>query len=217
MPKNNIGQRIKKERIRKGLTQEEVAKEIGISQVGYGKIERGETDKISLKVAKQISEKLELNYMDFFGVEDYVRIQEEDRIMAKEYFLDNFMENLDFIRLSVFQLLGAFASNPKIKPLPSNSLFGSTGYQDDKNALIEFKWTLLKKSGVFSEDDLAQFLDSEEGYVFPELKDWFENNRFDLTKASIIIPEDQYKKLGFYGIFNDCTPAELFGKPIKKK
>lgn len=40
----NLSEKLKFMRMFKGLSQEQVAEQLGLSTVGYGKIERGETD-----------------------------------------------------------------------------------------------------------------------------------------------------------------------------
>ena len=64
-----IGQKIKKIRELRSYTQEYMAEQLGMSQTGYGNIERDETD-ISLKRMKQISEILGIKLQELFGFDE---------------------------------------------------------------------------------------------------------------------------------------------------
>jgi transcriptional regulator with XRE-family HTH domain len=212
-----LGKRIKEQRLKLGLSQTELANHIGIGQTGFAKKERGGTKDIPLTTAIKIAEKLNVHFMSFYGIEDQERAQQEDRLGSKELFLDFFMENVDFIKLLMFQFLGSFARKPVIKKLPDNGLFQCAGpAKKDPYINIEFKWTLLKKSGIFNEEDLEQFIKSEEGIVFPELKDWCNNHRKNCDTWLEFIPLDQLKYLSFYGIMNDCSPSALIDKSKNK-
>jgi transcriptional regulator with XRE-family HTH domain len=61
-----IGERIRRIRAAKGLTQGNVAHELGISFGAYAKIERGETD-ASMSRITQIAEVLEVSLGELFG------------------------------------------------------------------------------------------------------------------------------------------------------
>lgn len=60
-----IGERIRKLRSIKGLTQENVAEELGINSSSYSKIERGETDANASRLL-QIAKVLGVNATQFF-------------------------------------------------------------------------------------------------------------------------------------------------------
>jgi transcriptional regulator with XRE-family HTH domain len=60
-----IGERIRKLRNIKGVTQENVAEELGITASSYSKIERGETD-ANISRLLQIAKVLEVNVNSFF-------------------------------------------------------------------------------------------------------------------------------------------------------
>jgi transcriptional regulator with XRE-family HTH domain len=64
-----IGQKIKKIRELRSYTQEYMAEQLGMSQTGYGNIERGETD-INLNRMKQISEILGIKIQELFGFDE---------------------------------------------------------------------------------------------------------------------------------------------------
>jgi transcriptional regulator with XRE-family HTH domain len=66
-----IGERIRKLRSIRGVTQENVAEELGINTSSYSKIERGETDANTSRLL-QIAKVLEVNVTSFF----------EDRILS---------------------------------------------------------------------------------------------------------------------------------------
>ncbi|HLG03795.1 MAG TPA: helix-turn-helix transcriptional regulator [Bacteroidia bacterium] len=61
----DVHNRIRTARESKGLKQDIVAAEIGISQAAYGKIERGEND-VNTKRLLQIAKVLDVNICDFF-------------------------------------------------------------------------------------------------------------------------------------------------------
>jgi transcriptional regulator with XRE-family HTH domain len=60
-----VSERIRKIRVIKGLTQENVAEEMGISHGAYAKIERGETDPNTSRL-HDIASVLKVNVTDFF-------------------------------------------------------------------------------------------------------------------------------------------------------
>ena len=61
-----IGERIRRIRAMKGLSQENVAEEVGISAGNFGKIERGENDPNTTRLI-QIARALGVNVTDFFS------------------------------------------------------------------------------------------------------------------------------------------------------
>lgn len=56
---------LQKERMSKGLTQEQLASEVGVVRQTICEIERGK-NKPSVKVAKKIAEVLDLDWTNFF-------------------------------------------------------------------------------------------------------------------------------------------------------
>lgn len=62
-----IGDKIKFVRELRGYKQDHVAKELGISQNGYGKIERGETD-VPYSRLEQLSKVFEVKIEDLVGL-----------------------------------------------------------------------------------------------------------------------------------------------------
>lgn len=67
---SEVGLTIRKLRISKGIKQYTIAKKIGITSVGYGKIERGESN-ITLERLCQISEALNASPFDFLLPNNY--------------------------------------------------------------------------------------------------------------------------------------------------
>lgn len=61
----DFGNFIKERRVEKGMSQAEVAKRLNISQVAYGRYERGARD-AGLNMILRIAEVLEFNPGDFF-------------------------------------------------------------------------------------------------------------------------------------------------------
>jgi transcriptional regulator with XRE-family HTH domain len=66
-----IGGKIKKLRELKGLNQESMAQEIGLSTNGYGKIERGESS-LSMERLDQIARALEVSTLDILQFDDNI-------------------------------------------------------------------------------------------------------------------------------------------------
>ena len=64
-----ILEKIKNLRNQKGLSQSKLAQEIGISQTGYAKIERGDTDNIPLSVAVGIANALNVGFNSLFDID----------------------------------------------------------------------------------------------------------------------------------------------------
>jgi transcriptional regulator with XRE-family HTH domain len=64
--KNNIGERIRKIRERKGYSQANVAEDLAITPGAYAKIERGETDAPTSRLL-QIAKSLEVEVAEFFS------------------------------------------------------------------------------------------------------------------------------------------------------
>jgi transcriptional regulator with XRE-family HTH domain len=71
-----IGERIRRIRAGKGLSQANVAEDLGITSGAYAKIERGETDASSSRLMK-IAEVLEVNIRDFFEDVSANKVMEE--------------------------------------------------------------------------------------------------------------------------------------------
>ncbi len=66
---SKIGKNIKKFRELKNYTQEYMASQLEMTQGGYGKIERGDTD-ISLSKIESISKVLEISLFDIIGFDE---------------------------------------------------------------------------------------------------------------------------------------------------
>lgn len=64
----DVGQRIKKLRLSKGLSQAEVAGACDISQSAYAKIESGKTKNITIDIGRSIAQFLGIRFMDLFDI-----------------------------------------------------------------------------------------------------------------------------------------------------
>lgn len=64
-----IGQNIRKIRELRNLTQEHLAEKLGMSQNGYSKLERDETEMTLSKLMK-LAEVLETNFLDLIGFDE---------------------------------------------------------------------------------------------------------------------------------------------------
>ena len=64
-----ILEKIKNLRNQRGFSQSKLAQEIGISQTGYAKIERGDTDTIPLSVAIGIAKSLNVGFNELFDID----------------------------------------------------------------------------------------------------------------------------------------------------
>jgi transcriptional regulator with XRE-family HTH domain len=65
----SIGNKIKKIRIQKNLTQEDLAEKLYMTPAGYGKIERGDTD-LTIKKLEQICDVLEISVFDMITFDE---------------------------------------------------------------------------------------------------------------------------------------------------
>lgn len=72
---NTVGEKIRQLRAVSGLSQENVAEEIGMSYGNYGKIERGEID-VSSSHLIAIAKALKVNVSDFFEAKPKITIKE---------------------------------------------------------------------------------------------------------------------------------------------
>ena len=68
---HKIGENLRKIREIKGIKQESVAKQLGLTTNGYGKIERGETS-LNIKRLEEIAEILGINAMDIMQFDESV-------------------------------------------------------------------------------------------------------------------------------------------------
>lgn len=68
----NIGKRVKLFRIKKKLTQKELADKIGVTHEWICKIERGKANNITLSLLNSIADKLEVGLSDIFHEESVV-------------------------------------------------------------------------------------------------------------------------------------------------
>lgn len=68
-----IGNKIRRIRTQKPLTQEEIADKLCMTAAGFGKIERGETD-ITLKKLEQICEVLDISVFQMLSIDEKTNI-----------------------------------------------------------------------------------------------------------------------------------------------
>lgn len=68
----NIGKRVKLFRMKKKLTQKELADKIGVTHEWICKIERGKANNITLSLLNSIADKLEVGLSDIFHEESVV-------------------------------------------------------------------------------------------------------------------------------------------------
>jgi transcriptional regulator with XRE-family HTH domain len=76
----NIGKRIRRAREHAGMSQQQVADQIGLSDVGYGAFERG-TRQISLEYLFALSRVLHRSVPWFLGLDSDLS-EEEDRLLS---------------------------------------------------------------------------------------------------------------------------------------
>lgn len=86
--KKNFGQRIRKIRQKRNLSQEELAEKIDIAVNNMGKIERGESFVTAVTLEK-LAQVLDVKVEDFFKFDSILSIKE----MKKELNLDNMSDN----------------------------------------------------------------------------------------------------------------------------
>jgi len=65
----NLSEKLRFMRVFKGLSQEQVAEQIGLSTVGYGKIERGETD-VSWSRLEKIAQAMGIGLEQLLGLNE---------------------------------------------------------------------------------------------------------------------------------------------------
>jgi transcriptional regulator with XRE-family HTH domain len=116
--KNSVGDRIRKIRAAKGLSQANVAEDLGITAGAFAKIERGETD-APLSRLQQIAKSLEVNVSDFFeesiSLKDnktnygFATKEEVEHIVSK--MMQSVLKEIDKLRAEIHKP----ASNRKIR------------------------------------------------------------------------------------------------------
>lgn len=73
--KNKIGTRIRYYRVISGMSQENLADEIGMTHGNYGKIERGEID-VNTTTLSEIARVLNVSISQFFGESEFRAMEE---------------------------------------------------------------------------------------------------------------------------------------------
>ncbi|WP_010662361.1 helix-turn-helix domain-containing protein [Marinilabilia salmonicolor] len=197
----NFGKKIRDQRKSMGIKQGELAQFIGVSQAALNKIEMGKTRDITLETAKKIAEKLEVSFMDFFEVEDHKRMQAEDRTNAKEWILDDYIENIKVIQTNVLDLLGKYAENLSI---PVSVLFESANLLDHNYSAIaelEFRWQTIKTSGLANEEEFKKFV-FDHMMKYQKLFNWFQNHRMNKNDLKKYIPKNELESLDYSSILS---------------
>ena len=116
-----ILEKIKNLRNQKGISQTKLAEAIGISQTGYAKIERGDTENIPLSVAVGIAKALNVGFNELFNIDGDSRkidglngqIEElNDKIAEKDKMIklqDQVNQNLKFAIVEVSNIAVFFS------------------------------------------------------------------------------------------------------------
>jgi transcriptional regulator with XRE-family HTH domain len=89
MPNKKIGEEIAKARENKGLSQRQLANDVGISNAALSKIESGETEIPNPKILKKTSKHIDLNYNDMMSM-----IGLGTQITMLNPFIKNYYEHL---------------------------------------------------------------------------------------------------------------------------
>jgi transcriptional regulator with XRE-family HTH domain len=92
-----IGQNIKTTRLLRNLTQEAVAKKLGLSLTAYGDIERGCTDNITIKRLDQIAKVLDVT------VEELINEGKESSSNNYQYFAKLNADAIEGYKLALLQ------------------------------------------------------------------------------------------------------------------
>lgn len=106
--KRNIGQRVKSERLQRGLTQAELAEAIDKAFETISNIERGKTAP-SFSTLSDISDVLGMPMRAFFEFEDANLPEERQELLLQ---LSTLVGQMDDARLSQFLKLGRALSDP---------------------------------------------------------------------------------------------------------
>ena len=119
-----IGENLRKIREIKGIKQESIAKQLGITTNGYGKIERGETS-LNIKRLEEIAEILGVNALDVMQ------------------FDENIIFNINSMSNSApTGTVNNYTLSSKEREFLSNQIKSLTELVEKQNKLIEF---LMKK------------------------------------------------------------------------
>ena len=116
----NIGERIRKARAAKGLSQKEVALSIEMDQSQYSKIERGLTDP-SISTVDKVIKALGMEWEEFFKQDGMPQeINSQQRTLMERLRLVEMLDEHE--QGSLFTILDAFVSKKKLTNALSNVL-----------------------------------------------------------------------------------------------
>ncbi|MEQ8905143.1 helix-turn-helix transcriptional regulator [Ekhidna sp.] len=119
----NIGERIKKLREARGMTQKEVALSLKMDQSQYSKIEKGKTDPTTTTLDK-IAKAIGVEIADFFISNDPLEdVNSIDKSTLQKL---QILEQLDEDeKQSIFKIIDGLISKKKLKDTLSNALSGA--------------------------------------------------------------------------------------------
>ena len=116
----DIGNKIRTAREAKGLTQKQVAIEIGMDQSQYSKIEKGKTDPYTSTVEK-IAKALGMTLSELFSSDDIFReVNSQDKSLMEKLRLVELLEDEE--RNSVYNIIDGLFAKKKLKDTLSNAL-----------------------------------------------------------------------------------------------
>jgi transcriptional regulator with XRE-family HTH domain len=116
----DIGNKIRTAREAKGLTQKQVAIEIGMDQSQYSKIEKGKTDPYTSTVEK-IAKALGMTLSELFSSDDIFReVNSQDKSLMEKLRLVELLEDEE--RKSVYNIIDGLFAKKKLKDTLSNAL-----------------------------------------------------------------------------------------------
>jgi transcriptional regulator with XRE-family HTH domain len=115
----DIGNKIRTAREAKGLTQKQVAIEIGMDQSQYSNIEKGKTDPYTSTVEK-IAKALGMTLSELFSSDDIFReVNSQDKSLMEKLRLVELLEDEE--RKSVFNIIDGLFAKKKLKDTLSNA------------------------------------------------------------------------------------------------
>ena len=116
----DIGEKIKKIREAKGLSQKEVAATVGMDQSQYSKIEKGKTDPTTTTLQK-ISGAIGVSLAEIFAPDDVFKdVDSYDRSLLEKLQLLEQLEEDE--KQSVFKIIDSLVSKKRLKDSLSSAL-----------------------------------------------------------------------------------------------
>lgn len=108
----NIGEKIKQHRTAKGLSQKEVALNVGIDQAQYSRIESGKVEP-TLSSLEKIAEALSVKISDFLDEENALDINSYDKTVIDKIRLIDELEDNE--KKSIFNIIDIAISRKRLK------------------------------------------------------------------------------------------------------